>query len=737
LNLIEFSADHRHELEVLRDHKALFLLTFVVHLRNATIESVSSQLGLPVEEAALLWQKSVRAGFASTGQTRGETASEKLTPLRVSSSGMGFLRTLGLQPPKNQINAKGSWLAVSVVLAGVFASFGISADRIWIRLFPLLAVAAAVSYLIWTLNPWLSRMLVRPLSSVLPAAKTSLYISKAFVPVLASVGLVVLLVYQFPLKILLPSGNIVAQLREKHWTVDEADSQSVLTFRGSPEQFAASGALLRQLNRRQKILSISLQGAPIRDISPLQRLSIQKLDASFTYVSNLKPLDEVSGLRELSLRHTEVKELSFMGSHHLKKLDLSENRQLIEISALSGKQVENLNLSFTGVGDLRPLEQLDELETVHVAGLELDHDARAVLDALRDRGVRVVTDEVLTTYPVSGAALSGDGRLLATTGVDTFTQSSTNQPDVRFEVSVFDADTGVLRSSRVVDTTADAQGATAARYRPPSPRFVRFSKGDKDLLIFDGYGTVVVMNADTLEEVRRIGIPVNPSNVAVDLRVASDAPTGILAFSGPTYGSVVVFDYEKGNVVMSSQFHRVGGLTNARLAVSSDGLAIAISAPNAPLNSMIILYEWQSGRRRRLRVPFAPWSIDFGPAASICAATWDLNLPPIAKCFSLLTGEVLATFQVGDEGTLRELSTSVGGKRLLALSDSNEEGSSGRLEAVVWDTATGKLIWHHSVGDPSDLETTTLVFTSAGNEIAVFRRNIDKGVKLYPVFPEE
>jgi Leucine-rich repeat (LRR) protein len=102
----------------------------------------------------------------------------------------------------------------------------------------------------------------------------------------------------------------------------------------------------------------------------LVTLSLRGIDAS----DDLSGLLDFVALRELSLQGTQVTNESFAGLGpllaRLHKLDLSECKQLKAISNLApATSLRELNLAYSGVVDLRGLEELVALETLDVTDI--------------------------------------------------------------------------------------------------------------------------------------------------------------------------------------------------------------------------------------------------------------------------------------------------------------------------------------------------------------------------------
>ena len=85
MTLLEFYSEHKGELAVLADDRALFVLSFVGRQGTMSIKELSEHLGWSTGELERLWSIVASAGLGEAAPT-----------LRLTEGGRGFLETLGL-----------------------------------------------------------------------------------------------------------------------------------------------------------------------------------------------------------------------------------------------------------------------------------------------------------------------------------------------------------------------------------------------------------------------------------------------------------------------------------------------------------------------------------------------------------------------------------------------------------------------------------------------------------------
>ena len=130
------------------------------------------------------------------------------------------------------------------------------------------------------------------------------------------------------------------------------------------------------------------KGAPLSDISALEKLALEKLDLSLTSVSDLSPLRGMK-LTELSVRDTPVADIVSLAGMPLKKLNLA-NTRVTAVAPLAGLPLEDLNLAGTPVADMSVLRGLP------LTHLNISHTRIRGLGALKDMPLRVLTVDGLS-----------------------------------------------------------------------------------------------------------------------------------------------------------------------------------------------------------------------------------------------------------------------------------------------------------------------------------------------------
>ncbi len=113
----------------------------------------------------------------------------------------------------------------------------------------------------------------------------------------------------------------------------------------------------------------------LTNLTPLQGLSLIKLDLSGTNVSDLSPLQGMP-LEELNLSGSKVTDLAPLKGMPLKRLNLRGNA-VADLSPLAGMPLESLNVDRTDVRSLAPLrgmplKSLTVVDTKIMAALELE-----------------------------------------------------------------------------------------------------------------------------------------------------------------------------------------------------------------------------------------------------------------------------------------------------------------------------------------------------------------------------
>ncbi|MBG88066.1 MAG: hypothetical protein CMO80_14340 [Verrucomicrobiales bacterium] len=109
---------------------------------------------------------------------------------------------------------------------------------------------------------------------------------------------------------------------------------------------------------------LNLAGASeVSDITPLDQMPLRELNLSGTLVDDLATIRSLNSLTKLDL--SGCKELADLGSlqgmTNIKWLDISGSA-VESLEALAGMNLEYINVSFTGVRDLSPLEDMTALQ---------------------------------------------------------------------------------------------------------------------------------------------------------------------------------------------------------------------------------------------------------------------------------------------------------------------------------------------------------------------------------------
>lgn len=123
---------------------------------------------------------------------------------------------------------------------------------------------------------------------------------------------------------------------------------------------------LSPLRGMSSLRSASFNDTPIRDISPLTGMRLESLSISHTRVTDLAPLQSMSSLRGLSLNGLQVHDLSFLQGLVLTHIDLAET-SVTNLSALTRMPLEGLNLSRTPFTDLQSLTGLRSLRVLNLS----------------------------------------------------------------------------------------------------------------------------------------------------------------------------------------------------------------------------------------------------------------------------------------------------------------------------------------------------------------------------------
>ena len=148
-------------------------------------------------------------------------------------------------------------------------------------------------------------------------------------------------------------------------SVADKDGLLTATFSDATDD-AILNAVLPTLVARG-VQSITLRGAPVRDIRPLAGIvGLKALDISGTQVRDLTPLAALTGLKSLNLQFLPISDLTpVAGLVDLRFLNLvgTEVVDLTPLASLTG--LRDVTVAVTNVNDLRslaPLRQLTSLD---------------------------------------------------------------------------------------------------------------------------------------------------------------------------------------------------------------------------------------------------------------------------------------------------------------------------------------------------------------------------------------
>ncbi|MCA1031409.1 leucine-rich repeat domain-containing protein [Bacillus timonensis] len=141
---------------------------------------------------------------------------------------------------------------------------------------------------------------------------------------------------------------------------------------------------------------LSLDGNNVSDLSPLENLN--NLSTLFLYsneVSDIQSLSKIPNLTHIELTNnlvTDISPLANLTNLHTVYLD---NNQVSDISFLSGMEsLMVIGLSNTNITNIDALKTIPYLESVNLWDVELNDDAKTVIDELRRNGVWVSSPHV-------------------------------------------------------------------------------------------------------------------------------------------------------------------------------------------------------------------------------------------------------------------------------------------------------------------------------------------------------
>lgn len=165
-------------------------------------------------------------------------------------------------------------------------------------------------------------------------------------------------------------AEVVQKLKDRN---PGFDGPAFPTYRDSavvgiqfPSDEVADISPLRALTRLE-LLSANggkggIQGAKLADLSPLASLNLQRIELSFTKVSDLRPLKGMREMRAVYVQGTLVEDLSPLAGLPLESLWCG-NSPVKSLAPLKGMKLKELRVNATAVTDLTPLAdaQLEQL----------------------------------------------------------------------------------------------------------------------------------------------------------------------------------------------------------------------------------------------------------------------------------------------------------------------------------------------------------------------------------------
>jgi len=126
----------------------------------------------------------------------------------------------------------------------------------------------------------------------------------------------------------------------------------------SLKSFQASGTLISDLSplNWQTLRQLNCRGTKVSDLTPLQGSSLGELDCAYTQVSDLRPLAGLP-LGYFCCARTPVTDLSPLAGLPLKRVDCNDTG-VSDLSPLQGLPLEGLFISGTKVSDFSPLRKM-------------------------------------------------------------------------------------------------------------------------------------------------------------------------------------------------------------------------------------------------------------------------------------------------------------------------------------------------------------------------------------------
>jgi Leucine-rich repeat (LRR) protein len=198
------------------------------------------------------------------------------------------------------------------------------------------------------------------------------------------------------------------------WGRNGSDSKP-LRARSDPDEVLAR---LREANPQwkgafeperdgERVVGLKLSGGALTDLEPLAALAdLEELryeGPSYAKgrLNDLSPLAKLTGLKQVTIRHCAVTDLSPLGRLKLEKLDLVATR-VSNLKPLRGLPLKQLHLHGTQVADLSPLVKCPFVEDLYCPGTV------ETLEPLRQlTGLKKVQlygcDKVTSLSPLSGS----------------------------------------------------------------------------------------------------------------------------------------------------------------------------------------------------------------------------------------------------------------------------------------------------------------------------------------------
>ena len=138
---------------------------------------------------------------------------------------------------------------------------------------------------------------------------------------------------------------------------------------------------LSGIERFARLERLDLSGTPVHDLAPLSKLlELVTLDLSDTRVSDLSAIGKLRSIYSLNIDNTNVKDLSAISSlTRLSELSaagtqISDIRPVAELSASHAYDsgVRDLNISRTGLVDLKPISKFFVFHKLNMTGTQID-----------------------------------------------------------------------------------------------------------------------------------------------------------------------------------------------------------------------------------------------------------------------------------------------------------------------------------------------------------------------------